>query len=87
MQQYVQTNYVGMWYRHWVGFSQTYLTLDNNWYCSDVYWQPPSMLYGQIWVWYVMMDQNEPTEYRHGRIMYFNGTRDMGVDAMFPSKL
>ena len=34
----------------------------------------------------VMMDQNEPSEYWRGRIMYFNGIRDLGLEVVRPSK-
>ena len=87
MDHYIQTNFVGTWYRHWVGFSNTYLTLDKAWYCLDAYWQPPNMLYGQHWIWYMMMDWHEPSEYQRGRIMYFNGIRDMGVEPVYPARL
>ena len=80
MQSYCQAHNGHRWYRHWVGFSQRYHTLDGQYHCLDVYWQPPQMVYGPVWIWYVMMDQNEPTEYWRGRIMYFNGCRDMGVE-------
>ena len=40
------------------------------------------MIYGPVWIWYVMVDQVKPTEYWRGRIMYFNGTRDLGEEAV-----
>ena len=80
MQSYCHAHNGHRWYRHWVGFSQRYHTIDGQYHCLDVYWQPPQMVYGPVWIWYVMMDQNEPTEYWRGRIMYFNGCRDMGVE-------
>ena len=91
MQAYCQAHHVQQWYRHWCGFSQDYHTLDKEYHCLDVYWQPPQMLYGPVWIWYVMMDQNEPSEYWRGRIMYFNGTRDMGgvelAHSILPARL
>ena len=77
MQMYCETEYVGQWHRHYRGFSMRYNTLDQQWHALDVYWQPPRMLYGPLWMWYVMLDQIEPNEYWRGRIMYFNGTREM----------
>ena len=86
MQSYCQAHFVRQWYRHWCGFSQQYHTLDGEYHCLDVYWQLPQMLYGPVWIWYVMMDQNEPSEYWRGRIMYFNGIRDLGLEVVRPSK-
>ena len=83
MASYCQGNYVNQWYRHWCGFSQQYQTLDERWYALDVYWQPPRLLYREEWIWYVMMDQNEPNQYWQGRILYFNGIRNMGIDNSF----
>ena len=79
MQSYCQRHYVGKWYRHRCASG-----IDG---CLDVYWQTPQMLYGPVWNWYVMMDECEPAEYWRGRMMYFNGQRDMGSEAVLPSML
>ena len=82
MQMYCQTEYVGQWYRHWCCFSVEYCTLNQQWHALDIYWQPPRMLYGPWWMWYVMLDMNEPREYGRGRIMYFNGKRKFDNEVM-----
>ena len=87
MQSYCMAHYPHQWYRHWVGFSQQYPTLQGDHYALDVYWQTPSMMYGSVWIWYVMMDQCELADYWKGRIMYFNGRRDMGPVLVRPSML
>ena len=87
MHLYCQAHNGHRWYRHWVGFSQQYPTLQGQHYALDVYWQTPSMMYGPIWIGYVMLDQCEPSEYWRGHIMYFNGRRDVGPVLAWPSKL
>ena len=82
MQSYCEASRLVGWYRHWIGFSQPYHTLDGRYHCLDVYWQTPHMLYGSVWIWYVMLDAIEPTEYWRGRIMYFNGTRNLGLETV-----
>ena len=81
MQQYCQqSEHAGHWYRHWVGWSMHYHTIDGAYHALDVYWQPPGLIFGSLWVWYVMQDQCEPADYWRGRMLYWNGVRDLGMD-------
>ena len=80
MREYIARNNPGQRYRHWVGYSQQHRTLDDMWYAVDLYWQTPSMLYQELWVWYILIDCNEPSQYHRARIVYHNGMRDMGPE-------
>ena len=42
-----------------------YHDLTREHHAVDVYYQTPRMMYGPIWIWYIMMDCNEPKEYWH----------------------
>ena len=80
MEDYCRANFAGQWHRHWVGYSQKHLTLDNEWYCFDLYYQSPQLAYSpyEVWLWYLMIDQCDPSSYWRGRMLYCNGMRVMG---------
>ena len=66
MEQYVKVAFPWTWFRHWVGISRNYRTLDHQYYALDLYWQTPNTLYTDIWAWYIVLDQCEPSEYWRG---------------------
>ena len=87
MEAYCRRHFQNQWYRHWVGYSMEYHDLDRRYHALDVYYQTPRMMYGPMWIWYVMMDRNEPNEYWQGRALWFNGKRDLGMDVRRIAKL
>ena len=80
MEEYCQADYAGQWHRHWVGYSNQHLTLDSQWWCLDLYYQPPQLVYSPYWMWYLMIDQCDPSEYWKGRILYYNGMKVIGIE-------
>ena len=45
------------------------------------------MLYRGPFIWYILLDANEPNQYYWGRSIEHNGIRDLGIDVARPAKL
>ena len=75
IQQYVERLSTQWWYRQWVGFSPMHQTQEGGWYAVDLFHQPPDLLHNSEghWVWYVLLDCNEPKEYHRARVALQNG--------------
>ena len=84
---YCAHHHPGDWYRHWVGYSMWYHTLDRNWHALDLYWQPPQMYRADTWIWYCVLDETEPREFWRGKIVYFNGYRVLGPEEICHARM
>ena len=86
MAAYCDQHFKGEWYQHWVGYSAQHYTLDGKWHCLDLYWQKREFAFTNMWVWYCLLDQSEPSDYWQGRILYLNGFRDNGLAEAYPAR-
>ncbi len=52
---------------------------DRNWYAVDLYIQTPRMIHNILgeYLWYVLWDAIEPTEWYQAKVVWSEGTRCM----------
>ena len=80
MREYIQLITPAQWYRVFVGYNPKHLTLDRRWYACDMYVQAPGMLYTTRYIWYILADCVEPSEYWRARLAWAEGMRDISFD-------
>ena len=64
-----------VWHHVFAGYNPQHSTLDGQWYATDLYVQPPALRFSEVYLWSIMLDCNDPSEWWYHRIAYTVGIR------------